>query len=182
MREKNIHKYSSKNQLDKVKKFLKNGGDVNLLGEYDSTPLHYACREGHIEIVKLLLKSGADVNRKNRYSTIYPIFDVLASSKVKEFFPIVKLLIDYGANIDVVDSFGNTILHYAVEKKIVKLIKLLIELEYDINYTKRYDRDTPLHYACFQENRKIINFLIESGADRERLNLYNKTAESYLSL
>ena len=180
MKEKNIHIYSSKNEIDKVESYIKDGGDIDSLGEYDSTPLHYACREGNFEIVKLLVKHGADVNRENRYSTIYPIFDILSSIKAKESLPLILFLIESGADIMAVDSFGNTILHYAIEQEMIELIKLSIEFGCDINYTKRDDKDTPLHYSCFQKNREIIYFLIKHGADRNRLNIYNKTPESYL--
>jgi len=180
MKEKNIHIYSLSNQLNKVKSYLKDGGEVDSLGEYASTPLHCACREGNIKIIKVLIQYGADINSKNRYSTVYPIFEVLASIKIEYPSAIVKLLIDNGADINVIDSFGNTILHYAIEKELIELIKLVVSLGGDINYTERYDKDTPLHYAYFQKNRNIIDYLIAHGADSERLNIYNKTPESYL--
>jgi ankyrin repeat protein len=179
MKEKNIHVYSLKNQVGKVKNYLKHGGDVDSLGEYDSTPLHCACREGNIEIVKLLIKYGADVNCQNRYSTIYPIFDVLASTTITDSLPIIQLLIEEGADIKVVDSFGNTLLHYAIEKEMIELVKLSISLGCDIDFTERHDKDTPLHYAYLQKNEEIIDYLIKHGANNKKLNIYNKTAESY---
>jgi len=180
MKDKNIHVYSLNNQLNKVKSYLKGGGDVDALGEYNSTPLHCASREGHLKIMTLLIKYGADVNSKNRYSTLYPIFEILASVKIENPFPLVKLLIDNGADIEVTDSFGNTVLHYAIEKESMELIELFISLGCNINYSARHDKDTPLHYAYFQKNKKIIDYLLEHGADREALNIYGKTAESYL--
>ena len=180
MKENTIYTYGFKNQLVKAENYLKNGGDVDVLGEYDSSALHYACREGNIEMIQLLLRYGANVNKKNRYSTIYPIFDILSSTKIMEPLLFIQLLLKNGASVTVVDSFGNNILHYAVEQEDMALVKFCIQSGCDINYTDRHDQDTPLHYAYFQKNREIINYLVEQGADRKRLNIYNKMPESYL--
>ena len=180
MKDKPIHVSSIKNQIQKLKRYLEDGEDIDALGEYACTPLHYACREGNLEIVEFLIKHGSDINKRNRYSTYYPIIDALTSSCPKELFSIVKLLIEAGSDVNSVDSFGNTVLHYAVEQENIDLIELLLTSGCDINKTLRYDRDTILHYACFQKNEEIISKLIENGSNREVLNLYNKTPESYL--
>lgn len=180
MKDKPIHTSVVENQIEKLKKYLKDGEYIDVLGKYDCTPLHYACREGNLEIVEFLIKYGADINKKNRYATYYPIIDALTSSREKELFPIIILLIDAGADINSIDSFGNTVLHYAVEQENIDLVELFLKLGCDVNQTLRHDRDTILHYACFQKNREIISKLIENGANREVVNIYNKNPESYL--
>jgi len=181
MTNKTIHYNTVNNNIKNLKKNLKDGINVDILGEYSSTPLHYACREGNIEAVHLLIKYGADVNKKNDYSTRYPIFDAINSTNnQKNYFLIIQFLIEHGASINATDSFGNTLLYHAVEKENIKLIELLIQLGCDINHVSRHDKDTVLHYAYFQKNREIISILIKNGADREKLNIYNKRAESYL--
>jgi ankyrin repeat protein len=180
MKDKSIHISVIKNQIKKLNKYLANGVDVDSKGEYNCTPLHYACQEGNIEIVKILLKNGADVNIQNRYSTFYPLFDAITSDNEDNYYPIIKLLIDAKADINSIDSFGNTILYYAIEKENIELIKLLISLGCDINRGSRYDKDSALHYAYFQKNEQIANLLIEAGADIKHLNLYNRRPISYL--
>ena len=181
MKNRDIHFNALGNNIKKMKNNIKKGIDVNSLGEYASTPLHYACREGNFEMVKFLIENGANVNIENHYSTIYPIFDVITSlNNQKTHLQIIQLLIDNGANIKKVDSFGNTLLYHAIEQENIILIELLIQLGCDINHCSRHDKDTALHYACFQKNREIISILIKNGADREKLNIYSKTAESYI--
>jgi len=176
-----IHFNVIENNIKGLKKNLNEGFDIDTLGEYASSPLHYACREGHIEMVKILVENGANVNIQNHYSTIYPIFDAITSvSNKKNSFSILQLLIKHGANIEKTDSFGNTLLYHAIEEENIILIKLLLQLGCDINHVSRHDKDSALHYACFQKNREIISLLIENGADREHLNIYNKTPQSYL--
>jgi len=181
MKDISIHLNAMRNNIQALKNDIKEGLDIDSLGEYASTPLHYACREGNIEIIKLLIENGADVNLKNHYSTLYPIFDAItAMNNQKKYFLIIQLLIENGADIKKVDSFGNTLLYYAIEQENIPLIKFLIQLGCDINHVSRHDKDSVLHYAYFQKNREIISLLIEHGADVEHLNIYNKTPQSYL--
>jgi len=171
MRDKPIHISVINNNIEQVEKYLKNGIDIDIKGEYSCTPLHYACQNGNLEMIRVLLKFNANVNSKNSYSTSYPLFDAVTAIDEDNYYQILKLLIDAGADIHRVDSFGNTLLHYAVEKENLDLINLLISLGIDINKSERYDNDRALDYAYFQKNHKIINRLIESGAESKKSTL-----------
>ena len=141
MKNRDIHFNALDNNIKKMKNNIKKGIDVNSLGEYASTPLHYACREGNFEMVKFLIENGANVNIENHYSTIYPIFDAITSlNNQKTHLQIIQLLIDNGANIKKVDSFGNTLLYHAIEQENIILIELLIQLGCDINHCSRHDK------------------------------------------
>jgi len=39
--------------------------DINIEDENGTTPLYFACEEGHIEVVKYLVKQGANINKRN---------------------------------------------------------------------------------------------------------------------
>lgn len=43
-----------------VKRYVRNGGDVNVVDEHGRTALHYAVMQGHAEVVDALLLAGAD--------------------------------------------------------------------------------------------------------------------------
>ena len=47
-----------------VKQHLDAGVDVNAIGKYGRTPLHYAATRGLKKIIELLIARGADVNTK----------------------------------------------------------------------------------------------------------------------
>ena len=47
-----------------VKQHLDAGVDVNAIGKYGRTPLHYAATRGRKKIIELLIARGADVNTK----------------------------------------------------------------------------------------------------------------------
>ena len=40
---------------------------IDKADDYGSTPLHWACENGHLKIVALLILNGADINRENEY-------------------------------------------------------------------------------------------------------------------
>jgi len=50
--------------LEKVKKLLDEGEDVNARDDYGRTPLHYASIYGIVDVVKFLVEKGADINAK----------------------------------------------------------------------------------------------------------------------
>ncbi|HPG42352.1 MAG TPA: ankyrin repeat domain-containing protein [Acholeplasmataceae bacterium] len=72
---------------------------------FNDPPLFYAVREGDAESVRLLLEHGADANMiSDDYS---PLMEASNSLKI-ERFEIAHLLLDYGADINFVDKWGNT--------------------------------------------------------------------------
>ena len=50
--------------INAVEVFLDAGVDVNAIGKYGRTPLHYAATRGLKKIIELLIARGADVNTK----------------------------------------------------------------------------------------------------------------------
>jgi ankyrin repeat protein len=82
---------------------LISSGSVNLDGE--PWPLHHAARDGRVEIMTLLLDAGADINAvdENRNTACY--FAI-----VYDEFDALKLLVERGANLGVVNSNGRSLL------------------------------------------------------------------------
>ncbi len=52
------------NDIERVKRILARGVDLNIAGEHGDTPLHVAARYGRLEIVKYLIGNGAEANIK----------------------------------------------------------------------------------------------------------------------
>ncbi|ORX42664.1 ankyrin [Piromyces finnis] len=97
-------------------------------------------------IAKYLIKKGADISTKSYDGSISLH---CACGAKKENVNLVKYLIaDIGLNIRVKDNYGKTSLHYVY-----------------INIQDKYGK-APLHYACYKENRNIIKYLIEKGANK----------------
>lgn len=76
---------------------------------------------------------------------------------------IVAYLLDEGANPQATDAEGKTPLHHAHSKEIAQL---LLEHHSQIN-AKSKKGSTPLHIAAARGNSKLVEFLIDKGADIE---------------
>ncbi|MEE8216502.1 MAG: ankyrin repeat domain-containing protein, partial [Acidiferrobacterales bacterium] len=57
-----LHDAAENGDLDKVKRLIGEGADVNARDDYSLTPLHFSAGAGHTAVVELLIAEGADVN------------------------------------------------------------------------------------------------------------------------
>ncbi|MEM2677506.1 MAG: ankyrin repeat domain-containing protein, partial [Thermofilaceae archaeon] len=60
-----LHKAAEEGDLQRVKKLVENGANVNAKDEYGSTPLYLAVLNGHLELARFLVEKGANVNAKD---------------------------------------------------------------------------------------------------------------------
>ena len=68
-------------------------------------------------------------------------------------------------NVNLVDFGGNTALHLASANGFIEVVKYLVdELHCDIN-AKNKSLSTPLTWAAFNGQKKVVEFLLEKGVD-----------------
>jgi len=92
-------------------------------------------------------------------------------------FNIIKLLIEKGAYIDIVDNEERSILYICIKYGYIDIIKYLLEINKNtisINILDIKDRlqKTPLHYAIQKKNYEITKLLLDNGAN-PNLSEYN---------
>lgn len=84
-------------------------------------------------------------------------------------FECVVTLLAHDADIDVFDKEGNTVLHIAIEKKLVNIVQCLIVFGCDIN-NKNKDGKTPRHIVGNDngdhKEAEILYLLHSVGAKR----------------
>ncbi|HWV72458.1 MAG TPA: ankyrin repeat domain-containing protein [Pseudosphingobacterium sp.] len=97
---------------------------LNTFSEHGFTPLGMATHFGNTEIVRYLLIKGADVNlpSQNGYN-VYPLHAAVGSN----FDEIAKMLVEAGAEVNVLQSSRSTPLHTAAQHGNIEMLILLLE-------------------------------------------------------
>jgi len=121
----NIHEAAAAGLTEVVSEVLEE--DPNLLNhfsEHGFTPLGMATHFGNTDIVRYLLLKGADVNlpSQNGYN-VYPLHAAVSNN----FEEIAKMLVEAGAEVNVLQSSRTTPLHTAAQNGNIELLILLLE-------------------------------------------------------
>ena len=77
-------------------------------------------------------------------------------------------------NVNLIDFGGNTALHLASANGFIEVVKYLVdELHCDID-PKNKSLSKPLSWAAFNGQKKVVEFLLEKGADFNSKNINGK--------
>lgn len=137
---------------------LSSGANVNHEDSRGETPLHYASDA----VAPLLLNAGADVHALSIYGRT-PLFMAVERRQSQA----AKLLIEAGAEVNLVDYFGgNTPLLTACVGGCGDCIRLLLDAGADVNVTDDCEC-TALYKACWDGECDLgcVKLLVEAGAD-----------------
>ncbi|XP_072429490.1 2-5A-dependent ribonuclease-like isoform X2 [Chiloscyllium punctatum] len=147
--------------------------DVNAFDNIRKTPLIHALDGSNEEIVEALLKRGADVNAMDGNQNT-PLSVALTKCTLRS--PLLEQLVKCTQNLNVQDADGKTPLILAVEKKMPRVVKLL--LENDSTELNAQDRSgqTALLAAVENKDTSLTEVLCKGGADVSRANNRGDTA------
>ena len=155
---------ASEGKIDTVKSLLARGTDVDerepRLGV---TPLVLAAAGGHLAVVQVLLDAGARPNLPTEAN-----HTALNHAVVVDSLPIVQLLIERGADVNVVpaiDSNSSTALTIAARRGHAGITKALLEHGADVDIVDRNYEITAIAFATFSCHAAPIPVLLEYGAD-----------------
>ncbi len=128
-------------------------------------PIALASMTGDLENVKLLLAHGAEAGRG------------LADAVTFGYTDVVRALIQAGANADIAESTGISLLHWAVITGRPAVIADLVKAGAEINGADDFGF-TPLMYAATIDfgNAESVKELLKTGADRSVRNYDGRTA------
>lgn len=185
---------AEKGNLEITKYLIENGADVNGTGYEDQTPLHCAATYGKLDIIKFLVEKGADIEFQDGYgqtpaSTAAAngnteivkflldklpkksrnkddiMLDAFYYAALYEHTDTLKYLEEKEINLNKEHSEKEIpMLHEAIERKDINVIKCLIDKGANINIKNR-SQNTPLHIAIEKGNKEIVKLLLEKGAD-----------------
>jgi uncharacterized protein len=172
-----LYQAARKGQTARVKELLSIDQGINLL-EVDNSGmnlLHYAAAHGSADIVKLLLDRGMTIDAQDKIGRtpvlVASVFVNCARSQdIPKFQETIRLLISRGADLNILDGFGQNLLHYAARFDHV-MIQELIDAGVALNGYSELTGCTPLMEMVAngvegdQSSLFKVQLLLEAGAD-----------------
>ena len=133
-----------------------------------AAPLYYAVRGGFRWLVEdLVAAQGAD-GRGGYYET--PLFEAFAIEDAKAALSLLQR----GADANVLDSDGASVLHYASENGDVEFVWLLLKHNADLNLLNA-EGQTPLVLSSAEGHLAICRHLVQGGANVNALDNNGRT-------
>ncbi|XP_064168316.1 putative palmitoyltransferase ZDHHC13 [Anguilla rostrata] len=156
-----LHWAAINNRAELVKYYISKGAIVDQLGgDLNSTPLHWAVRQGHLSMVIQLLRYGADPSLADGEG-----FCCLHLAVLFQHMPIAAYLMAKGQEVDSPDLNGQTPLMLAAQKIIgPEPTNFLIKCNASVNAVDKVNGNSPLHCAVLAGNVDAAHLLLEAGA------------------
>ena len=142
---------------------INEGAQVNAVTKHGHTALTEAVDSGEKEVITYLLDKGAKVEMDNTHPS--PLMEAIENGNI----PLMKLLIENGADINKTNENGFTPLMEAVDEGEFGVVKFLVEeLGVDVNAQAK-EGWTALFEALDEGEEQIFSYLLEHGAQMTTL-------------
>ena len=167
----------SKGLTTTVQRMLKCGAKVDG-SKYKKSPLNIACKMKHKALIDLLLNGEADPNipEETLNSTSYSLHIAAADNNIE----FLSLLLNHGANVNVVDFSGNSALHHfmmhirpnsmirgsrQISKRYYEVgLDILLKVGADVNIVNS-SGETPLYLAVKESLLVAVNKMLSRGGN-----------------
>jgi ankyrin repeat protein len=147
-----------------LKGYVEQKDDWQFTDESGNTFLHWMAENGKPNWVEWAIQQGMDVNVASKFRRT-PLHRAV---KVFKCEPSIRVLMEYGADVEAVDFLGNTPLHYALFNNRTKAMEMLLNKNASINEVNAYGM-TPLHYVLQNGGAtpaaQLTQAMLLSGAD-----------------
>ncbi|MBX9744379.1 MAG: ankyrin repeat domain-containing protein [Chlamydiales bacterium] len=203
-----LHCAAAKGNAEMVKALLDAGANPHLLNHAGETPLLDALFNAQLNTAKLLLKYETHPEANRSLQGIISLavewreFDILKDlieqgfdvnvkeargrcplllAGAKDQFHVLELLVQKGADLQALDTKGNSILHFTVPTENKQMIEwTLDQMKAHENFSDwinavNSDGETALHIAVTLMDLSIARLLIEQGADIHKKCVYGRT-------
>ena len=138
-----------------VQNLMGRGASLDL-ADYDGvTPLMFACLEGHVAVAACLIKGGSLVTAADDDGTT--ALHICAANSA--MMPVVRRLLDAGADPSLADAEGDTPVHVAAAHDMIGILRLLIRKGGSVHVANARG-NTPLLEALSAKNEVSASFLV----------------------
>jgi ankyrin repeat protein len=139
-------------------------------------PLINATIENKIKEVRSLIARGINVNDQDKG---FAMRTALHAAVEENNLKIVTILLNAGADVNLLDEDGNTPLMMLNDETNSEIIKLLVNHGTDPNIQNKDGKRSALLNAAMEDNFKAMRILIEAGA---KVNLKDEDGDTALDL
>ncbi|XP_059176240.1 serine/threonine-protein phosphatase 6 regulatory ankyrin repeat subunit A-like [Physella acuta] len=170
--------------LETVQALVKCGADLDKLDKFGQTVLQRAINSQHTDIAECLIHAGVYLDSKDvdgqtaltqaclnvfEGQTFVSAFDLDdVENDNGKHVKLIRLLLEKGADPNIKDTRGRSLLFRSLEENHLNLANVLIEGNADVNIANEVG-ETPLNIAVNRNDTDMIKNLLRKGAD---VNLY----------
>ncbi|CAO3619402.1 unnamed protein product [Cunninghamella echinulata] len=185
----------SDNLLERLNNFSNMNVDL-VLDEQGNTALHWAASLARLNTVEQLITLGADINKRN-YSGETPLMRSVAATNSFDRDSFRKLLKLLESSLHISDNINRTVLHHTVltagiqgrvnaalyyMHHLLLVLEKLPASEKKSLIDKQDDQgDTALNIAARLDCTRMMELLIEAGADQTSENKLGLTVQDYMA-
>ncbi|MEM7617699.1 MAG: ankyrin repeat domain-containing protein, partial [Pseudomonadota bacterium] len=169
-----LHLAAQIGNIELVKLLTINGAKVNAKDNNGNLPFHNAAYYGHMEVSTYLAQILFEYNANNNIINSSYSDSPLIKAVSKEYYDIVNILMERGADLDVTNKKGETVLHIASRLGNQEIIELILDKKRILDKTD-YEGKTALHTAVVNGKKNIALMLIIKGAPVNMNDLFGMT-------
>jgi Ankyrin repeats (3 copies)/Ankyrin repeats (many copies) len=140
-----------------------NGADLDARGQIRTNPLHAAAHYGNLEVARVLIEYDPAAIHARDSDKSTPLHWASIGLNVKGG-PVVRLLLEHGADINAQTNIGRTPLHWASKWGVLEVVRLLLEHGADVE-VKNNNGETALQEleAVGRVHDEVVKLLREHG-------------------
>lgn len=172
-----LHRVSMVRRLNKplelaAEVLLAHGAQVDAKDKSGNTPIHFAVKYGHVKLIDLLRAKGAIISKDDK---LLPDLQASLEASWSNRADVLKVLLDYGADVNGADHWGWSLLHYTSSGGYADMTKMLLEKGANPNIVERTEGRTPLHYVALWGKKTVAEILLAHGANVDTRDWFGKT-------
>ncbi|CAL4245438.1 unnamed protein product, partial [Meganyctiphanes norvegica] len=157
---------ASSGQLSLIRLAVSKGADINAAGPGGETPLLTSIHYRQIECMRYFLTRGADPNILSDDGNSALMWALVCPNGLgkQRFNACVKILLEYGAHVNIQNPYGDTPLMAATLIEEPEIIRRLIAAGADPN-VRNLNGETALHLATRFDCNNVVTTLLKEGAN-----------------